>query len=376
VIRRLLVFPLVFLAANASLVSADSQSDRTRRLAAIRAEAARLEGRLAVLRGRTSTLGGEVERLGLELALGEERMAAAEAEQELAAERLRVAGERARGLEEELAALRARLGRSVFTLYRLGRRGVWSVASSLLRHEDPLPGIRWLRFLGRRDGDALRAARVAAEALAAERREIEMQRAELSRALEEEGRRKRERTALFRRQRALLASAETESRRIGERAAELRADERRLGALLALVAGGADDLGGRPIQEFRGVLDWPAEGAVVAGFGPRLDPRYRTQVPHPGVDIAARPGSPVRAVFAGRVAYAGVFEDYGRMVVLRHPTRALTLYSGLASLRVNKDDVVALAGVLGEASSAPLYFEVRIDARAEDPQRWLAERLQ
>lgn len=349
------------------------QEDRERRLREIRAEASRLEERLRGERKRVETLGSEVDRLGIELALREERIAEAKAEGELAAARLRAAEERGRVLEVELERLRARLERSAFALYRLGSQGYLRLAAALAREADPLPGIRWLRFFGRRDGDAFRARRAAQTALERERSEASAQRQALALAVESEAARRREAAALYRRQRALLAGAEAETRRLDDRTATLRDQERRLGALLALVAAGAADLGGRPIQEFRGVLDWPARGPVVAGFGPRLDPRYRTQVPHPGVAIAVVEGTPVRAVFAGRVAYAGVFEDYGRMVVLRHPQRAFTLYAGLKTLRVNKDDVLALSAIVGEAASSPLYFEVRVDARAEDPARWLRE---
>lgn len=352
----------------------DGQRVREQRLASIRAEAVRIEARLEAVRGRVSTLAGEVETLGLELALSEERIAASQAAGELAASRLEAAEQRAGILEADLVRLRARLERSVFALHRLGRQGYLRLVSTVAREADPLPAIRWLRFLGRRDAGAFRARRAAAAALEEERREIATQRDAVTRALADEERRRRESAALYRRQRALLASAETEGRRLGERASGLRDSERRLATLLDLVASGATDLAGRPIQDFRGVLDWPAAGAVVAGFGPRLDPRYRTQVPHPGVDIAATAGAPVRAVYAGRVAYAGVFEDYGRMVVVRHPNRAFTLYAGLASLKVSKDDAIALSALLGEAAATPLYFEVRVDAHAEDPSRWLRER--
>ena len=46
---------------------------------------------------------------------------------------------------------------------------------------------------------------------------------------------------------------------------------------------------------------------VTAGFGPRLDPRYGTRVPHHGIDLETSPGADVVAVYPGRVVYAAPF---------------------------------------------------------------------
>ena len=133
----------------------------------------------------------------------------------------------------------------------------------------------------------------------------------------------------------------------------------------------AKELGGKPFGEFRGILDWPLKGRVVVPFGPRLDPRYGTKVPHNGVDITPETASDeVRAVFPGKVLFAAPFEGFGTTVVLHHAGRGLTLYGGLVSARVAKDDVVSLGQALGGAGEV-VYFELRLDNRPEDPQRWL-----
>jgi murein hydrolase activator len=124
------------------------------------------------------------------------------------------------------------------------------------------------------------------------------------------------------------------------------------------------------MQAFRGLIDWPARGRVTAGFGPLLDPRYRTRVPHNGLDIATAPGAEVRAVFPGKVLYAAPFEGYGTTVVLFHAGRVLTLYAGLAEARVSREDVVPLGHVVGLATDK-LYFEIRVENRPENPSIWL-----
>jgi septal ring factor EnvC (AmiA/AmiB activator) len=94
-------------------------------------------------------------------------------------------------------------------------------------------------------------------------------------------------------------------------------------------------------------------------------------VPHNGVDIAvAAAGAPVKAVFPGKVLYAAPFQGYGNTVIVQHPGRVFTLYAGLSSMRVGKEDMLSLGDTVGLASDK-LYFEIRVENRPEDPLSWL-----
>jgi septal ring factor EnvC (AmiA/AmiB activator) len=124
------------------------------------------------------------------------------------------------------------------------------------------------------------------------------------------------------------------------------------------------------MQEFRGILDWPVEGKVTAGFGHRLDPRYKTRVPHNGLDLATAQGSEIRVVFPGKVLFAAPFQGYGNTVVVQHPGRVFSLYAGLTDMRVSKEGMLSLGDAVG-LSSDKLYFEIRVENRPEDPLKWL-----
>ena len=79
--------------------------------------------------------------------------------------------------------------------------------------------------------------------------------------------------ALERRKSQLLAGTRAESERIATRAQALGERARRLSTFLDALYGRTETaLAGIPIQEFRGVLDWPVRGRVTSGFGPRVDP--------------------------------------------------------------------------------------------------------
>lgn len=356
----------------------DDSDVREAELARIRGQIARLQERLGEMKSRETGLEAEVARTRVELELQEQQLAEATAAFELADARARAAQAKVEELEAALAGVRDDLRRRLGGLYLLGRQGYLRLFLALKPDRDLLPAIRQLRYLVRRDQIALDRYRSTRVELDGERRELEAQQQEMEAWRRREVERRDDLVRLRRRQERLLEEVARQRRELARQADELEDKERKLSRLIAsLVGAGAAPLAGTPIQEFHGVLDWPVAGQVVGGFGPRRDPRYQTEVPHNGVDIAvdapAGAGArvaEVRAVFPGEVLFASQFEGYGQMVVLHHPGRVFTLYSRLTELRVAKGDVVSLGTVVGVATDL-LYFEIRRENQAEDPLLWL-----
>jgi septal ring factor EnvC (AmiA/AmiB activator) len=369
--RRVASALVVCLLAASALPLRPEPPSREKELAAIRAEIARLETRLIRAKNEQSGLRGEIAKTDLELKLEEERLAEATAARSLAAERVAAGERQVTLLAGELAAARRELGRRLVGLYSLGRQGYLRLFLSLKPDSRLLPSIRLMRYLARRDREAIDRFTTARTQLAAERDRLITRRAEIERFLGQEEARRRDLVRLRRHQEELLAQAQQESQTLEARAGELAEKEHKLSAFLDLLYGKSPEaLSGKPMQEFRGVLDWPARGKVTAGFGPLFDPRYHTKVPHNGVDVQTPPGSEVHAVFPGKVLFAAPFEGYGPTVVLAHAGRVLTLYAGLSACPLNKDDTVTLGQVVGQASDK-LYFEIRVENRPEDPAHWL-----
>jgi len=130
----------------------------------------------------------------------------------------------------------------------------------------------------------------------------------------------------------------------------------------------------------RGQLPWPTDGRIVTGFGPQVHPRFGTETLRRGVDIEAAEGTPIRAVFAGTVLYRGWLRGYGNLIVLDHGEGYYTLYAHASEVLVDDGDSVragqriARVGDTGSVDGPRLYFEVRYQGRAEDPQAWLRRR--
>lgn len=356
----------------APVFSQPAPTARERDLGAIRRQIARLEEELRTARAREQTLAERLAAAELDLELQERRVAEAAAARELAEERVAAAEAAVVRLGEELEAARASLRRRLTGLYRLGREGPLRLLLAAEPGADLPAAVRLLRFLVRRDARAVDRYLETRERLEGERRRLEAERAEVDRWLAEAESRRRELAAARGRQDRLLARARAEREELAERAESLIDKERKLSNLVDFLYGRTSaPLAGRPIQEFRGVLDWPVPGRVTVPFGPRTDPRYRTAVPHNGVEIDPEPAAgPVRAVYPGRVLYAAPFQGYGPTVVVHHAGRVFTLYAGLGELRVGRGDVLELGDPVGTAAG-PLYFEIRRENRPEDPTEWL-----
>ncbi|NNL67995.1 MAG: M23 family metallopeptidase, partial [Myxococcales bacterium] len=119
------------------------------------------------------------------------------------------------------------------------------------------------------------------------------------------------------------------------------------------------------------VFRWPAEGRLTSKFGRRWGRR------HQGIDLAAKPGTPVRAAEAGRVIFSARLGAYGNAVVVRHSEHYNTVYAHNRKLHVRKGDWVergekiAEVGSTGRSTGPHLHFEVRRGRKPQDPLLYL-----
>jgi murein DD-endopeptidase MepM/ murein hydrolase activator NlpD len=107
----------------------------------------------------------------------------------------------------------------------------------------------------------------------------------------------------------------------------------------------------------------------------RFHPVLKIYRPHLGVDYAAPAGTPVRAVAAGIVEYAGWNGEGGKTVKLRHTGGYQTLYMHLSNIsirpgaRVSQGDQVGRVGSTGLATGPHLDFRVYLNGKPQNPTR-------
>ncbi|MBI5537156.1 MAG: peptidoglycan DD-metalloendopeptidase family protein [Deltaproteobacteria bacterium] len=95
----------------------------------------------------------------------------------------------------------------------------------------------------------------------------------------------------------------------------------------------------------------------------------------PGVEMRSPPGTPVRAVFAGRVAFSDEYANYGRVVILDHGEHYFTVSGNLGTIEVKVGDDLAAGNRIGTVGGnglnrGALYFELRHGGDTLDPAPW------
>jgi septal ring factor EnvC (AmiA/AmiB activator) len=114
---------------------------------------------------------------------------------------------------------------------------------------------------------------------------------------------------------------------------------------------------------------------VVSEFGRVFDSKSKLYVFKKGIDIASgRKKMPVRAVSAGKVAFAGELPDYGRVAIIDHGEHFYSLCAHLGTVTRKAGDAVAAGDFIGatDDSGAPVYFEIRSRNVAVNPLQWLS----
>ncbi|MCG6861640.1 MAG: peptidoglycan DD-metalloendopeptidase family protein, partial [Chromatiaceae bacterium] len=178
---------------------------------------------------------------------------------------------------------------------------------------------------------------------------------------------------------ALLTSLEQTIATRTERFEDARAQAREMRGLLEQLEQQARvlpeaGLRQEPLEQLRGRLAWPLEGApLLSHYGSlKGDGSQRWD----GVVLAAEEGSEVRAIHHGRVAYADWLRGFGLLLVIEHDDDYMTFYGHNQTLLkepgewVAAGETIALSGSSGGRLSPRLYFAIRHRGRPLNPEHW------
>jgi TonB family protein len=121
---------------------------------------------------------------------------------------------------------------------------------------------------------------------------------------------------------------------------------------------------------------------ITSIFGKRLNHMTKKEDFHPGIDIAARKGTPVVSTAAGTVRASEFNDKDGNRIVIDHGNGYTTAYHHLNSREVKKDDAVTqgqLIGTVGSSgvSTGPhLHFEIRFKGEPRNPFDFIGPTVQ
>lgn len=121
------------------------------------------------------------------------------------------------------------------------------------------------------------------------------------------------------------------------------------------------------------IWSWPVKGRLISGYDKKSTGKK-------GINIAGKPGDPVRSAAAGKVVYSGSgLSGYGRLIIIKHNKDFLSAYAHNRKLIaregqwVEKGEIIARMGRSG-TDRTQLHFEIRKKGRPVNPLRYLPKR--
>lgn len=122
---------------------------------------------------------------------------------------------------------------------------------------------------------------------------------------------------------------------------------------------------------------WPVNGPIASPFGPRVQPIAGASTFHPGVDIAASQGTPIKAAGDGVVKMAGWNGGYGNFTLIDHGDGLATGYGHQSRIavsvgqHVSTGQVIGYVGSTGTSTGPHLHWEVRVNGSPVNPMGWV-----
>ncbi len=123
----------------------------------------------------------------------------------------------------------------------------------------------------------------------------------------------------------------------------------------------------------------PAVGYFTSGFGVRKSPFGGRSKMHEGLDIANRPGTPIKAPADGVVVFCDVKTGYGQTLIIDHGYGLETWYGHTWKFlvkkgqKVHRGDTIALLGNSGRSTGPHVHYEVRVHGTPVDPLSYILE---
>ena len=120
-------------------------------------------------------------------------------------------------------------------------------------------------------------------------------------------------------------------------------------------------------------FSWPIQGKILSNYGAKTNGLFND-----GINIAATPGTLVKAAENGVVAYAGnEVKGMGNLVIIQHSEGWMTVYAHMDSMsvhrgaRVNVGQKIGTVGKTGKVDKPQLHFEIRKGTKAYNPIQYL-----
>jgi murein DD-endopeptidase MepM/ murein hydrolase activator NlpD len=133
----------------------------------------------------------------------------------------------------------------------------------------------------------------------------------------------------------------------------------------------------REASDTSAAFQLPAKGPLSSPFGVRRVLNGEPRSPHAGLDVAVAAGTPIHSAAAGVVLDTGNYYFGGNMVWIDHGNALQSAYSHLSEIkvrageRVEKGQLLGLAGMTGRATGPHLHWSVLLNSVLVEPTLFL-----
>ena len=137
------------------------------------------------------------------------------------------------------------------------------------------------------------------------------------------------------------------------------------------------ELATNSFKKNKGKMELPLVGTIVKHFGKHQHPDLqRVMINNSGIDIRLKSAKEmnVKAVSDGTVSGVQFLSGQNNVLILKHG-HYYTVYSGLATVTVQKDEKIKMGQSLGKVATvkgvSELHFEIWQDKSPTNPEDWL-----
>ncbi len=284
--------------------------------------------------------------------------------------------------------------------YRMGDIGIMNVTFSSSSLPDLLAFQENFHHMLKYDQQVINAFKNKMVELDKSRQEHNAEKERLALIVEEVQEQQKALTATKQERRKLLARVKTERKLYQRAISEMEAATKELAATLVELEKTASEakeeretqrIKDYPLKPFKkrrpasargfaalkGQLHLPISGAILQTFGKHTNTTFDVSSFTNGIDIEASPSAEIKAVYEGKIVYAGTLRGYGKLIIIDHGNNYFTLVSGIGEIDKKVGDTVRQHERVGIASihtgllQEGLHFEIRHKSQALDPLEWV-----
>jgi len=369
-------FLLIFILIHLSLAEINSPNYEI--LKKINEEIAELKSEINAYEQYEQSITSLIDKLELEIKLKEKEIKAYNIQIEILQRDIKNIENNINELEKRIKLSEDYIKRRIIVAYKMGSLGYYKMLFYPRNSSSILRAFQLINILSKKDQNLISDYQSQKQQLNLQQSELFKKQQEIQENKLNLEKSKAELATKIKEQKILLYGVK-EQKEIYLRAInELQISAKKLEHLIEDISSKEELLNYLPsIKTFKGILNWPINGAIIKKFGKEKNEKFNTYIINKGIEIKTQEGEKIKAIFDGRVVFADWFQGYGKLIIIQHKDYIYSLYAHNSKILVKMNDlvhtgqVIALAGSTGSLVGDSLYFEIREGIHPQDPLDWL-----